>query len=106
MEIIEPGHTRGNLRMLETQIRNGFEIPESLRKAAPMIVGKILRDGTKREQIAAARVLVAMERVNNPQPVQHQHLHQHGLPEQVEGETFEQRRERLRERNRRLTRAC
>tara|TARA_R110002020_G_scaffold281963_1_gene497602 strand:+ start:839 stop:1198 length:360 start_codon:yes stop_codon:yes gene_type:complete len=107
-EIIEPGHTRGNLKIVEQQITNQyFDLPETLLKGLPKLMGQIAATGTKREQIAATRCVIAMMKANNPQPVQHQHLHQHEsgkMTEALEGETVEQRRQILRSRNQRTHR--
>jgi len=74
-ELIEPGHTRRNLRDLETKLRKGFAISDAMLQAAPLVMAGLLRNGSNREKIAAARVMVAMHNSNNPQ-VQ-AHLHQH-----------------------------
>jgi hypothetical protein len=106
-EVIEPGHTRRNLRKLEQQISR-FEVSESLLVNLPKVMGQIAATGSKREKIAATRCIIAMVRANNPQPVQHQHLHQHSEddlsgPDTSEGVDFEQRKQQLRDRIRRLT---
>jgi len=98
MDILEPGHTRRNLKTLETAISRGFEIPENVLKTAPKVMGHIIATGSTREKIAAGRVLVAMVRASQPTTHLHAHAHAQDAPIVLEGETFEQRRERLRRR--------
>lgn len=84
MEIIEPGHTRANCRTLETAIRNEFDIPDVVLKQAPIIMAKIMKDGSNREKIAASRVIVAMQNSNQPNVQAHLHQHQAANPEAVQ----------------------
>ena len=75
--LTDPAHTRGDLRQMESAIRKGWQIPDSLFERAGLVIGQILATGTNREKNAAARVLIAMNEQNNPTPVvvAHQHLH-------------------------------
>jgi hypothetical protein len=76
--LTDPTHTRGDLRQIETAIRKGWTIPEQVFEKAGLVISQILSKGTAREKVAAARVLIAMNEQNNPQPVlvAHQHIHQ------------------------------
>ena len=76
--LTDPAHTRGDLRQIETAIRKGWTIPEQVFEKAGLVISQILSKGTAREKVAAARVLIAMNEQNNPQPVlvAHQHIHQ------------------------------
>ena len=76
--LTDPTHTRGDLRQIETAIRKGWAIPEQVFEKAGLVISQILSKGTAREKVAAARVLIAMNEQNNPQPVlvAHQHIHQ------------------------------
>jgi hypothetical protein len=76
--LTDPTHTRGDLRQIETAIRKGWTIPEQVFEKAGIVISQILSKGTAREKVAAARVLIAMNEQNNPQPVlvAHQHIHQ------------------------------
>lgn len=75
--LTDPTHTRGDLRQIETAIRKGWAIPEQVFEKAGLVISQILTKGTAREKVAAARVLIAMNEQNNPQPVlvAHQHIH-------------------------------
>ena len=96
-EIIDPNHTRRDLRMLESVITNGWDIPAVLMKQLPIQMAKIVAEGSRREAIGATRVIVAMHRQNNPQVSLH--AHQHVAAQSVkQGISFEERKQQLRER--------
>lgn len=58
-------HTRGDLKMLETAIRKRWVMPDEKKSKLPERLCDIaLYSGREREQIAAARVIVAMEGQN------------------------------------------
>ena len=65
-DLIDPHHTRRDLRQVETAIKKGWKIPDQIFEQAAIVIGKILASGADREKIAAARVLVAMNAQNNP----------------------------------------
>jgi len=69
-ELIDPQHARRDLKQLEGAIRKGFRIPDAIYDNAAVIMGQILSKGNNREKVAAARVIVAMNAQNNPQPQQ------------------------------------
>ena len=75
MDIIDPPHTRANLKQLETAIVKGFDIPDVILEQSASRMAIIMKEGTNREKIAAARVIVAMQ--NSNQPRMEAHLHQH-----------------------------
>ena len=58
------GHVRGDLKTLERGFRGGWKFPDKLLEVVPHRLAKILVEGAPREQIAAARVLVAMHAQN------------------------------------------
>lgn len=76
-EIIDPPHTRANLKLLETSIRKEFPISEQILAALPNVMMSLVASdkATKREKISAARVIVAMQ--NSNQPVVQAHIHKH-----------------------------
>lgn len=75
MDLIDPPHTRQNLKDLERAINKGFDIPDVILEQAASRMAVIMQSGTNREKIAAARVIVAMQNSNQPQ--MQAHLHQH-----------------------------
>lgn len=98
-EIIDEHHSRRDMRMLESAIRKGFDIPEQLLAAVPRVVGTLALKGKPRDQLGAARVLVEMMKYNQalepqqPQPTQHvEHHHTHELGP-VTADNFEQHRQ-------------
>lgn len=77
--LTNPGHTREDLRMVETAIRKGWQIPEQLLDALPKVAGAIALKGKPRDQIAAMKVLLAMKEQNEKSdPVEHRHVHELG----------------------------
>lgn len=88
-------HTRGDLQMLQTAIRKGWAIPDHIYEKAGLVISQILAKGTNREKVAAARVLIAMNEQNNPQPVlvAHQHIHQVKADNTTETAIEQKRRE-------------
>jgi hypothetical protein len=76
-EIIDPHHSRRDLRMIEAAIKKGWKIPEDVRARLPEAIAEIaLNEGTDksgkkqkkrydvRARVGAARVLVQMDRAN------------------------------------------
>lgn len=63
-EIIDPKRVRSSLRTLQRAVENGWEVPDGLIRAAPMIVGTILTDRNMgaAARLRAAEVLSAMVR--------------------------------------------
>lgn len=93
---------RTELRDLETSIRNHWPIPADQLAGVPERMLKLVESGSAREAVAAARVLVAMVNANKTTvPVTSVHLHNHE-PTKKGNMTFEERREALRARNRRM----
>ena len=100
-EVLAPS----DIKRLEQAFRNQWEMPETIWRAVPQIMAKIIGTGTPRERVAAARVLVAMQSQNNPpQPkmsfVAHQHKHE--APQPVNASNMDERRRQLRSRIDRL----
>lgn len=63
--IVDAGHERAGLRLVNRAIRSGWAIPEDLMEQLPkVIVGIVAKAKTDRERLRAAEVLVAMERDN------------------------------------------
>lgn len=62
--LTDPHHIRGDLQMLGSNIRKGWKMPDKLLEVLPARLAKIMVEGGHREQIAAARVLVAMHAQN------------------------------------------
>lgn len=62
--LTDTGHTRSDLRMVETAIRKGWQIPDQLLEALPKVAGAMALKGNPRDQIAAMKVLLAMKEQN------------------------------------------
>lgn len=76
-------HTRGDLQMVRTAIRKGWQIPDQLLEALPKVAGAMALKGKPRDQIAAMKVLLAMKEQNESaeptfQQVEHHHTHDIG----------------------------
>lgn len=73
---------KGNMRLVQRAIRNGWPIPDKMKAMVVRQMGMIVRDAeSARDKTAAARVLVAADSVNVRRengPSQHQHVHLHG----------------------------
>ena len=65
--LTDSGHSRSDLRMVETAIRKGWQIPDQLLEALPKIAGAMALKGKPRDQIAAMALLVKMKEQNNRQ---------------------------------------
>jgi hypothetical protein len=65
MEEIDQHHSRQQLRMAETAIKKGWDIPEQLMSALPKVAGAMAINGSAREKIAAMKVLIAMKEQND-----------------------------------------
>ena len=50
--------------LLASAIRNGWQIPDAAMRAAPSIVANMLTNGTPREKLRAAEVLIRMRDSN------------------------------------------
>lgn len=77
-ELIADGHERRDLRTIGAAIRKQWLIPESLFTELGERLEKIITYGEPREQIQAARVLIAMHESNErkqPKIVEHAHTH-------------------------------
>lgn len=59
--LTDPGHTRSDLRQIESAIRKGWVIPDMVLDALPKTMAVIALKGKPRDQIAAAKVLLAMK---------------------------------------------
>ena len=59
--------SRSDVRRIEQALRNRWELPQRLFEALPAAMMKLLVNGTSRDQIAAARVLVQLN-AQNTQP--------------------------------------
>lgn len=97
MELLAGSRKRGDIRMIRTAIANGWNIPADVMNELPETMANLTRDADARTQVAAARVLVAMNAQNqkqSPALVAHAHVHKH----EIGGETFEQRKERIAQR--------
>lgn len=59
--------SRSEIRTYEQAIRHGWQLPESVYKAVPTIMFRVLVDqqSTKRDKIAAARVLAMLKQDND-----------------------------------------
>ena len=57
-------HARETLVLLASAIRNGWQIPDAALRSAPNIVASMLINGTAREKIRAAEVLIRMRDSN------------------------------------------
>lgn len=98
-------HSRSDLRLIETAIRKGWQIPDQLLEALPKTAAVIALKGKPREQIAAMSLLVKMKEQNekaDPQPQQVQHTHVHELGP-VTADNIEQHRQLRLERIARLS---
>lgn len=71
--LADHGHTRSDLRLVETAIRKGWQIPDQLLEALPKVAGAMALKGNPRDQIAAMKVLLAMKEQNEKPEVR---LHQ------------------------------
>ena len=81
---LDDHHRRADLRLIKRAVRNKWEIPERLRHLLPEAMGRIALNQDDegrtlsydpREQVAAAKVIVAMDAVNEPEQHNHTHLH-------------------------------
>lgn len=63
--LTDPGHTRQDLRQINAAIRKGWLIPDQLLDALPKVIGTIALKGKPRDQVAAAKVLIAMKEQND-----------------------------------------
>jgi len=89
---------RSDMRMLEQAVRHRWELPASLYEALPLVLAKILSNGTAREQVAAARVLAQLHAQNNadqPRLSMVAHKHQHEVLPVAAGDLNDRRRELL-----------
>lgn len=67
--LTDPGHLRSDLQMIESAVRKGWVIPDMLLDALPKTIGVIALKGNPRDQVAAAKVLLAMREQNDkPEP--------------------------------------
>ena len=57
-------HARETLVLLASAIRNGWQIPDAALRSAPNIVASMLINGTPREKLRAAEVLIRMRDSN------------------------------------------
>ena len=55
---------RETLMLLSSAIRNGWQIPEAAMRSAPIVVANMLSNGTTREKLRAAEVLIRMRDSN------------------------------------------
>ena len=70
--------SRSDLKRIEQALRNNWEMPEQVFRSLPDQLVNIVTNGSPREQIAAARVLVAMHAQNTAaqtRTVAHAHVH-------------------------------
>jgi len=71
----DPKHIRGDLAIIRTAIRRGYEIPDELLLVLPKIAGALVLDKTEKGQVRlkAIQTIMAMkesnDRAENPQPV-------------------------------------
>jgi hypothetical protein len=96
----DPKHIRGDLRQIEQSLRRGFDIPDLLFSRTAHVVGQLLKDGKPaREQLAAARVVIALAEYNrslqpSPAQVEHEHHHTHDIGPVTESNIEAQRAKR------------
>lgn len=80
--LTDPGHTRSDLRQIESAIRKGWVIPDMVLDALPKTMAVIALKGKPRDQVAAAKVLLAMKGQNDeyeqPRQIEHHHTHDIG----------------------------
>ena len=75
-DLLDPPHVRAGLNLVGQAVRNQWDIPESVYKQLGARINRILKTGTPREKLAAAKVLLAMSAANDrPLIQQHQHVH-------------------------------
>jgi hypothetical protein len=92
-EEIDQHHSRQQLRMAETAIKKGWDIPEQVLTALPKVAAKLALSGKPRDQLAAMRVLIAMKQQNEqPQVTQGQTIN---VGVNIENNTDERRRRTL-----------
>ena len=93
--LTDPGHTREDLRIVETAIRKGWLIPDQLLEALPKVAGAMALKGKPRDQIAAMKVLLAMKEQNDkPEPQKQQTVVNVGV--NVDNRTDDRRAEMVR----------
>lgn len=81
--LTDPGHTRSDLRQIESAVRKGWVIPDMVLDALPKTMAVIALKGKPRDQVAAAKVLLAMKEQNEDRDgvtkqILHQHVHELG----------------------------
>lgn len=104
--LTDPGHARADIRLVETAIRKGWQIPDQLFEVLPKVAGAMAVKGKPRDQIAAMKVLLAMKEQNEsaepiPQQIEHHHTHELGP---VTANNFAESKQQLAERIARLGR--
>lgn len=57
-------HSRQTMVLLSSAIRNGWQIPDTVLRAAPAVVANLLVNGGDREKLRAAEVLIRMRESN------------------------------------------
>lgn len=96
MELLAGSRKRSDIRMIQTAIANGWQIPADVMSELPETLANLTRDADARTQVAAARVLVAMNAQNqkqSPSLVAHAHVHKHEIEQG--GDAFERRKARM-----------
>ena len=95
-ELLQGKTVRGDLRMIGSAIRQGWDIPEDILEALPERVMAIVKreDASDKDKIAASKVLVSMLRENN-KAAPNLHMHQHQVQPTGEDHTFEQKKAEL-----------
>lgn len=70
--------SRSDVRRIEQALRKNWQIPEAVYVGLPQKMARIVVEGSPREQVAAARVLIAMQAQNDAaqtKTVAHAHVH-------------------------------
>lgn len=77
-ELLEPGHERADMRMIEMAVNRGWKIPEAALEYLPKKLLQIASKGSDEIAIKAGALLLKLAQFNfdTEHPVQqHQHLH-------------------------------
>lgn len=96
-ELLEPGHVRGDIKLVTTQLLRGVDVPEVVLTNLMKRLGHIIAKGSDADAIKAGALVVKVVERNDAitTPIQqHQHIHA-VIPVTQETELDARRREAL-----------
>lgn len=81
-ELLEPGHVRGDIKLVTTQLLRGVDVPEVVLTNLMKRLGHIIAKGSDADAIKAGALVVKVVERNDAvaNPIQqHQHAHAHAV---------------------------